>query len=395
MEISLKQLRCASQIYKYSNLSKAAEALFLTQSAVTQNIKKMEDSLNTRLFDRHAAGMQATVAGQAYLQRTARALQFLSDAAQSMYPVDKHAREHFERSITVRQLSALIALTREPNYTQAARTLNLTQPTLHRTIKELEKLCDQPLFQRSFRGVDVSRRARHLRRFAGLFFAELEQAADELASFGGQHRGRLKIATLPLARTMIVPDTVLTVMKRYPHARVNITDGAYDEQLQALRHGDCDILIGALRGQTEDITEHPLFDDTLSVVVRHGHPLANVQHLSLQQWLALKWVVPREHTPARNTFHAIFDRMGLAVPSDIIECSSLVVTRGLLMQSDRAALLPARQVSTDVAAGCLAVSPVPLFDSPRPIGYSVRANWQPTLIQQHFIDLLTARHAQT
>lgn len=45
---------------KYMNFSKAANDLFITQSAVSQSIKQLETQLNTKLFLRHGRAMQLT-----------------------------------------------------------------------------------------------------------------------------------------------------------------------------------------------------------------------------------------------------------------------------------------------------------------------------------------------
>ncbi len=72
----------------------------------------------------------------------------------------------------------------------------------------------------------------------------------------------------------------------------------------------------------------------------------------------------------------------------MIECSSLVAIRSLLLDSDRVALLPARQVELEVEMGILAASPQPLEGTGRDIGITVRKNWQPTRLQKRFLALL-------
>ena len=68
----------------------------------------------------------------------------------------------------------------------------------------------------------------------------------------------------------------------------------------------------------------------------------------------------------------------------MIECSSLVATRGLLLQSDRAALLSPLQVREGVKAGELAVLVDAIPNSGRSIGLTTRENWEPTMVQAEF-----------
>ncbi|MEO0904937.1 MAG: LysR family transcriptional regulator [Pseudomonadota bacterium] len=53
--LKLEHLRTFLAVARFKSVSRAAEALHLTQPAVTTRIKALEDSLGTALFDRSAA----------------------------------------------------------------------------------------------------------------------------------------------------------------------------------------------------------------------------------------------------------------------------------------------------------------------------------------------------
>jgi LysR family transcriptional regulator, glycine cleavage system transcriptional activator len=63
------------------SFSKAAEAVHLTQGAVSKQIKALELDLGVELFTRHAKGLELTDAGKAYLEQIAPALDRLTLAA--------------------------------------------------------------------------------------------------------------------------------------------------------------------------------------------------------------------------------------------------------------------------------------------------------------------------
>jgi DNA-binding transcriptional LysR family regulator len=188
----------------------------------------------------------------------------------------------------------------------------------------------------------------------------------------------------------MVPRAVVNLLEEYPEARVSIIDGPYDEQLHALLHGRLDIIVGALRDppRSPDIEQRALFRDSLSIVVRPGHPLEKRGSVSPSELQQLDWIAPRDNTPAREAFTQFFENNGLSPPEHVIECSSLVATRGVLMESDRAALLSARQVEVDVSFGLLSVSSRHLQNTGRNIGVAHRKGWKPTLVQQRFLQRL-------
>ena len=384
-----RHLLSALEIQNTGTISEAAKHIHLTQSAITQGISKLEDSIGLSLFHRTNSGMYSTENGSHFLLRVERAFKHLHDFAAILFAADKIKKNSFVRSVNSRQLSALIAITELQSYTAAALRLGLTQPTLHRSIKGLEILCAQKLFQRSPIGVEPSWRARQLTRYASLFFSELAQGVEELGEVSGRIDGFIRIGSLPLARTEIVPRCLLQLVDEFPQAQMSIVDGPYNEQLHALLHGQLDIIVGDLRYPKPhiDINQYKLFDDPLSIVFRNGHPLAKHSEISNNEIRALKWVLPRQGAPARQVFNELFSSRGISPPPALIECSSMVAIRGLLLNSDIAALLPARQVKVEVVNGLLAVCPMHLSGTNREIGLTIRKDWQPTQIQNRILQI--------
>ena len=363
--------------------------MFLSQSAITQATSNLEATLGYVLFKRTSRGVHTTDAGNIFLQRIERAIHWLS-YIEPLFPSKSKSRRRLSHNLTAKQLRALVAVVEHGSYSLAANHLGLTQPSVHRAVKEIESLCETSFFQRSPSGVEPTWQTRQTARYASLYFSELEQGIDELHEYEGEIKGSLKIGSLPLARTRIVPSAVTQLLNELPSAQVSIIDGAYEEQLHALRHGQLDLIVGALRNQlpSQDIEQHQLFRDALYIVFRPNHPLASRQAISVLELQEMSWVAPSERTPARAAFTKFFNDRGLRPPEHVIECSSLISTRAFLLESDRAALLSKRQVETDVDKGILAVSPSALAGTDRNIGYTVRKDWKPTLLQTRFIELL-------
>lgn len=393
MQLNIRHLLSALEIKECGTVTQASKQIHLSQSALTQAINKLEDQLDSQLFERSNSGMFTTASGELFLERVKRAFSYLETAAHALFDTDKTKRMAFLRNVTIRQLTALNTIVELQNYTAAAVRLSLTQPTLGKTIKDLEHLSEQRLFNRVPTGVEPTWRARQLSKFASLFFAEIHQGEDEVKRLKGQRSGSVTIGSLPLARTAIVPDTVTALLQEFPDAKVSIIDGPYEEQLNTLLHGQLDIIVGALRtaSPSNDIEQCKLFDDSLSVVARVGHPATNLftQPVTQTNLTQYQWIAPRQGTPTRAIFSQFFEARGLTPPQDVVECSSLVAVRGLLLNSDRITLLPARQVAVEVKSGLLAISAQPLPDSKREIGYTLRKHWKPTPVQARFIELLT------
>ena len=78
-----------------------------------------------------------------------------------------------------------------------------------------------------------------------------------------------------------------------------------------------------------------------------------------------------------------------------IECGSVMVIRGLLVQSDLLTLLSPDQVALEVGAGMLERIGPQLPGAVRTIGISTRVGWRPTRAQSRMLDLLHRASEET
>src|SRR5579862_6863379 len=68
MHMELRKLRHAAILSKHLNFTKAANALNITQSALSRSIQSLEDECQLRLFDRNRNVVNVTAAGRDFLQ---------------------------------------------------------------------------------------------------------------------------------------------------------------------------------------------------------------------------------------------------------------------------------------------------------------------------------------
>lgn len=80
--LSTRQLRYFVEIAECGSFSAAAESLFIAQSALSRQIKDMENRLQTPLFERTARQPRLTAAGQAFLPRARSLLSELLKASE-------------------------------------------------------------------------------------------------------------------------------------------------------------------------------------------------------------------------------------------------------------------------------------------------------------------------
>lgn len=388
---NIRHLLAFREVAHHRGISAAAKVVFLSQPAITQAISKLETRLGVTLFQRLASGMEVTKPGMIFLLRIGRMLdQLATGGAEAMArQTGKPAKrpEAFARMVTAAQLRALVALAQTRNFTLAAAKIGISQPTVHRAARDLERLLGFPLFRTTSQGIELTPSAHLLARRTRLALVELQQGLFELEVWKGRDATRIFVGTMPLARTRILPQAIHDMLKSHAHIQISAIDGPYDELLRGLRYGETDFLIGALRvpPPAPDVVQERLFDDDLTVVVRADHPLAGKPHVSLEETLAYPWVAPPKATPAGGYLSEVLKIATLVETPVKVVSSSLVLLRGLLLRGDYITLISAQQVRHEIAEGTLTTLPVRLVNNARPIGLTFRVGWHPTATQARFL----------
>lgn len=387
---NLRHLQVFSEVVKSGSMTAAARASHLSQPAVTQAVVALEKALATKLLVRTSSGITPTAAGKACVDRINRALAQIRDAIAEARRSRPRADGRPSRSMTTAQLQALIAVVEHRGFASAARALGVSRPTLHRAARELERIVDVTLFERTSFGVEPTREAEQLARRIHLAFAELQQASADVSALSGGDRGRTVIGAMPLARSFLVPNAVLEFAGDHPEHTIAILDGPYESMLDALRRGTADVLIGAMRDPVayDDVVQEHLFDDPLAIIMRASHPLSRRKRPGVRSLARFPWIAPRSGSPLRRQFDDLFVGLDISPPSGAIECNSLVAARAMLLSSDRIMLLSAHQVHHELTTGQLVTLPHPLGRVARAIGLTTRRDWRPTAAQQSLLERL-------
>ncbi|QIM48405.1 LysR family transcriptional regulator [Pusillimonas sp. DMV24BSW_D] len=390
----LRRFRSVLAVCRTGSTAQAALILPLSQSAIARAIRELEDDLARPLFERAARGMLPTPVGRLLSYRAERAMAQLQLAETELKGHDQGSvsltTSRFVHTVGYRHLQTFIIFCETRSETIAAQRLGVSQPAVNQTLRQLSHLLGCELFQRSARGVRLTENGEALLRRVKLALAEFRHAAEDLAAFDGRMQGRIVIGSLPLSAGVLVPRAVDRMLVRRHDLKVTIVDGTYDGLMYQLRHADIDVVVGALRpgAPGSDVVQTPLFEDTLSVVVRRGHPLEKQALKTLRDVVDQPWIAPLSGTPAREAFERAFRAAGVAPPSAELEVNSAIVLQALLQDSNRLALLSRRQIFHGISSGVFSILPIAVEETSRQIGLTMRADADPSASIRLFIQEL-------
>lgn len=371
-QLNLRHLAAVAKIAELGTINAAAQAVNLTQPAITQALARIERQIDLPLFDRRHDGMAPTEAALLMVPRIEAALGYI-------------ASQH----VTMARLRALIALADTGSYSGASHVTGLSVPSLHRAVSDLALVMRRPLAERRGRVVVMTPAGTALARAFRLARVELEAGLAEIAALKGHETRAIAIGAMPLSRARVLPAAVARFMRRHPQVKISIAEGSRAELVEPLRNGALDLMVGALREPLleGDLSQRALFVDVPAVIGRKGHPLAG-KSPSPAGLATYPWIVPAKGAPLRDSWDRFFADAGMKPPHVPIESGSVMMIRQILVDSDFLTLLSPDQLAVELEADWLEViAPVPPALG-RTIGLTTRASWRPTQVQREFLEEL-------
>lgn len=379
--VNFRHLKAVIAVAELCSVTRASESLYKAQSAITRSVHALEDALQVELFERKASGMLCNAFGSALLYRATRALHEFEAGINEISGKTRASSQalnlHFPNSLfNETRLEAFVKLAETGHMPTVAQNLGITQPAVSRAINDLERTLDMHLFRRTSKGMLLTENGERLLFRVKRALLELRQVETDLAALRGTTKGRVVIGALPLGRTSILPKAIAGLLEQHPQLQIATVEGPFDSLASQLRAGDIDFIFGALRpaDQARDFTTEPLINDSMSVVVRAGHPLTRLPAPTLADLTAWRWILPNGRTPARMQLDLAFKLEQLAPPVPAVETSDLAVLRGVLLDTDQVTAISARQLAYEIAAGMLTVLNIPLPNTTRVIGITQRAD---------------------
>ena len=225
----------------------------------------------------------------------------------------------------LRQLQYFLKVAACRSITAAAAELNITQPSLTKSIRLLEEELGVPLFERLPRGVALTDFGRRLHHYAQAVRVDIQDALSELQALRGGQDGSVVIGAGPSWLRRHLPLAVTRALASRPRLRVRIV-GGFDEPLfRDLRRGDLDFVVAELPmpGSVEDLEVIALTSDDLIVCCRRDHALVGKGPLDLETIAAWPWALPAEGTQTRRRLEGLFLAHGWTPPKPAIETESM------------------------------------------------------------------------
>jgi DNA-binding transcriptional LysR family regulator len=177
--------------------------------------------------------------------------------------------------IDLMRLRAFIYAAESLSFSEAAKQLNLTQPTISHHIKTLEKSLDVELFTRSGHTLKLTEAGRLLLPFAHRLIHQANEVQEIMASLQEEIVGHLRIACSTTAGKFILPQIASRFYQRFPGIRISILACRPQHVIPQLLEREANLAVVSNYNLCSNGLEcQEFFKDIITLIVPAGHPWA-------------------------------------------------------------------------------------------------------------------------
>ena len=236
--------------------------------------------------------------------------------------------------IRLHHLRDLLAVVETGSLRAAARKLGLTQPSLTKSMRQLEEQTALPLFVRSKHGVTLTGAGQRLVEHARSIESAMRRVTQDIELLRGEAAKSVSIGVSLSASLGFIARAVQWMRAHEPGLQIQILEGVQSRMIADVRQGIVDFAIMPVgeRGELADLKVRPLFHTRVVVVGRTGNPCAGAH--SLAALTACDWVTPRRGGALDRMVERLTAELSLPAFRRPVQCDSWSLYFELVAHSD-------------------------------------------------------------
>lgn len=176
--------------------------------------------------------------------------------------------------MSFRELEYVIAIARTQSIGQAAKDLNLSQPTLSKFVQKIEDSLGQPLFSKQGNRFFLTYAGERYVDSAKTILRIKKELDSELSDIKNEEAGELKVAFRMCGGINILPRLISKFWQQYPRIRISVLENGSNNIEESLLNGDVDLAFITLPVKSNAITYEILSQEEVLLVMSANNPLA-------------------------------------------------------------------------------------------------------------------------
>lgn len=212
--------------------------------------------------------------------------------------------------LELRHLSAIHAIAKTGNGTQAARILNISQSALSHRLHEAERRLDTKIYTQVGKALKLTPAGERLNEAAIQCLGELASAEREvdLKKLGVEHV--IKLGVSLYAPFHWLPDLIARLSAEHSNIEIEIVTGVSPAVIEMLHYRKIDLAIVTGEVKSQRFKSTPLYQDELLVFLKRSHPKARKPYFSADDFRDEIFVSETSQREWVGTHKSFFERLG-------------------------------------------------------------------------------------
>ena len=211
----------------------------------------------------------------------------------------------------LRTLRAFVEVVRQGGFSQAAKAVFATQPTISKAVKQLEEELGVPLLDRIGHKSVLTAAGEIVYRRALTILAERDDLVAELDELRGLKRGSLRLGLPPLGASTLFAPLFAIYRARYPGIDIRLTEQGSKRLEEMVRAGEVE-LAASLLPIEETFDAQPVRSEPLMAVLAHDHPLAAAERTGIAALAQTPFILFESGFALNQVLLAACERNGFA-----------------------------------------------------------------------------------
>ncbi len=298
-------------------------------------------------------------------------------------------RRYLDQRLKLHLLRAADAIDTQGSLLKAAASLGITQPALTKSLRDLEEMMQQRLFERHARGTRPTPAGAVVARAARRILAELHRLDEELDTLASPSRGTVALGALPVTAAGVLPGVLARLKARQPDIQIRLQQGRTEELLPLLAAGEIDLIVGRLYEPPlpDSFSREPLWHEPISILARTHHPIFDEDKVTVEALARYDLVLPTVSQRVGQEIDQILAVLRLQ-PTASLRSSSYGFIREMLHATDLISMMPRLMMVGDLLRGTLRVVQLPVPAPDRRAGLIYRPDSGLPPAAQIFVEVL-------
>ena len=273
--------------------------------------------------------------------------------------------------MNLQHLRYFLAVARNGGFTQAAREMHVTQPTVSSGVADLERSLGVQLFNRDSRHVALTTEGRLLLSYAVQIEDLLEEAGERLERRDLEPGEDFQFGAIDAAVIYLLPDILKEYMRSYPGVALKTQVAPSRYLVEDLLMNRSEFALIHLPYGHPKIDTVPIYRDEMPLVVGADHRFADRREVDLAEVVEEPLILFHADSVSRKVVDEKLAEAGLALGA-VMELRSPEAMRKLVEAGLGISFLPQLAVRESIAGGALVTVAVKGVSFEREIGVAWR-----------------------